>query len=239
MARKTLKKGGSHHKKTAKKGGSHHKKTAKKGGSYHKKGGMDGDMPKRPVTTNIYRMVANVFGHETTGLKSDKDHARSVAKQRADKEAHAKKIAENEKIIAEDNNPEIKGKTNYRMVSKKVNTPDSLTEEENNIIENGHFYQYSDYDMRLIDLGKATKVDMKYGQEVQGIPTYMVQFCEDGDCRFTDVASDSKNYTFRYRLPAPPPPPTNQQPGGYLKKSKDSKKSKANNGSKKNKKSPK
>jgi len=241
MARKTLKKGGSYHKK----GGSHHNKTAKggsyrkKGGSYHKKGGMDGDMPERDIFTNMYRRAAKLVGHETKGLKSDKEYARSVAKQRADEEALAKKIAENEKIIAEDNNPEIDGRTLYSMVNNKVNTPDSLTEEEKNIIENGHFYQYSDYDMRLIDLGKATRTKFEGGLATQGVPTYMVEFCKDGYCRDTDAAYDNKIYTFRYKLPSPPAPPKDEQPGGYLKKNKDSKKSKANKGSKKNKKSPK
>lgn len=232
MARKTLKKGGSHHKK----GGSHHNKTVK-GGSYHKKGGMDhDDMPKRDFMTNMYRRAARAVGHETKGLKADKEYARSVAKQRADEEALAKKIAENEKIIAEDNNPEINGRTIFSMVNK---LEANRTEEEKNIIENGHFYKYSDYDMRLIELGKATKATLKGGVETQGIPTYMVKFCKDGDCSFTDVAYGSNNYTFRYRLPAPPAPPTNEQPGGYLKKNKGSKKSKANKGSKKNKKSDK
>ena len=240
MARKTLKKGGSHHKKNAKKGGSHHKKTAKKGGSHHKKGGMDDYIPEPGLMTKAYRMAANAIGHKTKGQKGAEEYAQIVAKRRADEEALAKKIAENEKIIAEDNNPEIKGRTIYSMVIKKENTPEELTEEEKNLIENGHFYQYSDYDMRLIDLGKATKVGMEYGQQVQGTLTYMVQFCNDGDCSFTDVAYGSKNYTFRYKLPSPPAPPAmTEQPGGYLKKNKDSKKSKANKGSKKNKKSPK
>ena len=138
--------------------------------------------------------------------------------------------------MAEDNNPEIKGRTIFSMVNK---SEADRTEEEKNIIENGHFYQYSDYDMRLIDLGKARRTKVEGGQYTHGIPTYMVQFCEDGDCSYTDVASGSKSDTFRYRLPAPPAPPTNEQPGGYLKKNKGSKKSKANKGSKKNKKSDK
>ena len=237
MARKTLKKSGSHHKKPTK-GGSYHKKTAKKS-SRHKKGGMDDDMPNRGFMTNMYRRAAKVVGHETAGLKADKEHARSVAKQRADEEALAKKQKENKKIMAEDNNPEINGRTIYSMVIKKEKTPDKLTEEEKNIIDNGHFYKYSDYDMRLIDLGKATETDFKGGQATQGIPAYMVKFCKDGDCSFTDVAYGSKSYTFRYRLPAPPAPPTNEQPGGYLKKNKGSKKSKENKGSKENKKSDK
>jgi len=239
MTRKTLKKGGSHHKK----GGSHHNKTAKggsyhkKGGSYHKKGGMDDDdMPKHDFMTNMYRRVANAVGHETRGLKADKEYARSVAKQRADEEALAKKKEENKKIMAEDNNPEINGRKIFSMVNK---LEADRTEEEKNIIENGHFYQYSDYDMRLIDLGKATETKFDGGQATQGVPAYMVKFCKDGDCSLTDVAYGSKSYTFRYRLPAPPAPPTNEQPGGYLKKNKGSKKSKANKGSKKNKKSDK
>jgi hypothetical protein len=232
MARKTLKKGGSHHKKTAKKGGSHHKKTAKKGG-------MDDYIPKPGLMTKAYRMAANAFGHKTKGQKGDEEYAQIVAKQKADEEALAKKIAENEKIIEDDNNPKIDGRTIYSMVIKKEKTPDSLTGEEKNLIDNGHFYQYSDYDMRLIDLGKATKTDFEGGQATQGIPVYMVKFCKDGNCSLTDVAAGSKNYTFRYRLPAPPAPPMNEQPGGYLKKNKDSKKSKAKKGSKKNKNSPK
>ena len=239
MARKTLKKGGSHHKKTAKKGGSHHKKTVKKGGSHHKKGGMDEYIPKPGLMTKAYRMAANAVGHKTKGQKGDEEYARSVAKLRADEEALAKKIAENEKIIAEDNNPEIDGRTLYSMVNNKVNTPDSLTEEEKNIIENGHFYQYSDYDMRLIDLGKATKTKMEYGYGRQGVATYIIEFCKDGYCRDTVAAYGSKIYTFRYKLPSPPAPPKDEQPGGYLKKNKGSKKSKANKGSKKNKNSPK
>ena len=225
--------------KTLKKGGSRHKKTAKKGGSHHKKGGMDEYIPKPGLMTKAYRMAATAVGHKTKGQKGDEEYARSVAKRRTDEEALAKKIAENEKIIAEDNNPEIKGRTIYSMVIKKEKTPEKLTEEEKNLVENGHFYQYSDYDMRLIDLGKATETHFEGGQATQGIPAYMVKFCTDGNCRLTDVAYGSKNYTFRYRLPAPPAPPSKKQPGGYLKKNKDSKKSKANKGSKKNKKSPK
>ena len=238
MARKTLKKGGSHHKK----GGSHHNKTAKggsyhkKGGSYHKKGGMDDYIPKPGLMTKAYRMAANAVGHKTKGQKEDEEYARIAEKERAREEALAKKIADNEKIIAEDNNPEINGRKIFSMVNK---SEEEITEEEKNIIENGHFYKYSDYDMRLIDLGKATETKLDGGQYTQGIPTYMVKFCKDGDCSFTDVAYGSNNYTFRYRLPAPPAPPTNEQPGGYLKKNKGSKKSKANKGSKKNKKSDK
>jgi len=238
MARKTLKKGGSHHKK----GGSHHNKTAKggsyhkKGGSYHKKGGMDDYIPKPGLMTKAYRMAANAVGHKTKGQKADEEYAQIVAKERAREEALAKKIADNEKIIAEDNNPEIKGRKIFSMVNK---SEEEITEEEKNIKENGHFYQYSDYDMRLIDLGKATETKLDGGQYTQGIPTYKVKFCKDGDCSFTDVAYGDKDYTFRYRLPAPPAPPSKEQPGGYLKKNKGSKKSKANKGSKKNKKSDK
>lgn len=222
MASKTLKKGGSYHKKTSKK---RSKKTGKKGGM---------DNTKKPgLGKRLYRSAMNMVGRKTMGQEIEEHDARD----KAINDVLEEKRTKNQAIIGKDNNPEIDGRALYSMVSKKVNTPEELTEEQKNILDDGHFYKYDWYDYERTDLGKATKVNMEYGQEVQGIPTYMVEFCKDGDCRYTDTAYGSKIYTFRYQLNKPPAPPSNEQPGGYLKKNKGSKKSKANKGSKKNKKS--
>lgn len=220
MAPKTLKKGGSYRKKTS-------KKTSKKTG---KKGGMD-NTKKPGLGTRLYRRAMNMTGRKTMGQEIEEHDARDKAL----KDALEEKRMKNQAIMDKDNNPEIDGRALYSMVSKKVKTPEELTEEQKNILDDGHFYKYDSYDNERIDLGKATKEHMEYGQLTQGVPVYMVEFCKDGDCSHDDVAVGSDSYSFRYQLNKPPAPPSKEQPGGYLKKNK----SKANKGSKKNKKSDK